>query len=373
MKTVSDDTTAKVLTEYEHWASLRQPWNDLVAKQSGEISQLDVTCTFEWAMTLWRNHLGSQEQQVLVLKSGAEINAILPLYRFRKQVHGLPCRVIAPWTEHYSGRCGFLLREPSCGQLGLAMEALIATTKDWDVFQFALIDGSLQDQEFSAWQAQSGMICERIGTQVSPYVALTTDWQQHLSSLPPKLRSKMRNGEKRMRERGHLEYQEFRENADTDFFANAMFEIERGSWKEAAGTSLTTNRLQETFHRDFLKTAVQSGWLCGHLLLLDREPIAYVYGLLYHGIFTGLKESFKTSYREMSPGHVLRTFIFQSLYAHNSRFYDFMGRCDEHKMRWTANTYSRSTYLLYNRTTRAWVARCAGQFLGKAGPPGRKD
>jgi CelD/BcsL family acetyltransferase involved in cellulose biosynthesis len=362
MKTLSDEATAKVLTEYDHWASLRQPWNDLVAKQSGEILQLDVTCTFEWAMTLWRNHLGSQEQQVLVLKSGAEINGILPLYRFRKQVHGLPCRVIAPWTEHYSGRCGFLLREPSCEQFGVAMEALIATTKDWDVFQFALIDGSAQDQEFVAWQKQSGFICEEIGKQTSPYITLQQDWQQQFASLPKKFRSTIRNGEKRMRERGRLEYREIRSVADISDFCAVMLEIERDSWKEAAGTSLTTNQLQERFHTDLLRSAAENGWLSAHLLLLNGEPVAYVYGLFYNGIFSDLKESYKDRYREMSPSHVLKAFVFESLYAHNARLYDFMGVCEEYKMKWTDQTYTRTSYLLYNSTARAWAAQRVGRL-----------
>jgi CelD/BcsL family acetyltransferase involved in cellulose biosynthesis len=362
MTATSVEGTAKVLTRYDHWADLRKPWNEIVAKQSGEILQLDVTCTFEWAMTLWRNHLEGQNQQVLVLGSGAEINAILPLYKFRKQVHGLPCRAIAPWTEQYSGRCGFLLRETSCEHFGLAIEAVNAAAKDWDVFQFALMDGSLQSQEFFSWQKDSGFNCEEIAKQTSPYITLQQDWQQQFASLPKKFRSTIRNGEKRMREHGRLEYREIHNVAHTGSFAAAMLEIERDSWKEAAGTSLTTNQLQERFHTDLLQSAAQSGWLSGHLLLLDGEPIAYVYGLLYNGIFSDLKESYKSRYREMSPSHVLKAFVFESLYAHKARLYDFMGVCEEYKMKWTDQTYSRTSYLLYNSTARAWTARRVGRL-----------
>lgn len=245
MKTAAREAIATVLTTPGSCAALREPWNAIVDLHSSDILQLDVTCTFEWAMTLWRNHLEGKDQQVLVLESGAEVAAILPLYKFRKQVHGLPCRAIAPWTEHYSGRCGFLLRDPGNNGLGLALQAIADTFTDWDVLQFALIDGSLQQQEFLAWQKDAPFACEPIGKQVSPYITLQQDWQQQFAALPKKFRSTIRSGEKRMRERGHLEYREITRVDQIDAFAAAMLEIERDSWKEAAGTSLTTNQLQQ--------------------------------------------------------------------------------------------------------------------------------
>jgi len=366
MKTAGELSTLRVASGYEECASLRTAWNEIVAAQSTDISHLDVTCSFEWTMTLWRNHLEKKPQKVLVLESDGEVSAILPLHQFRKQIHGLPCRVVAPFTELYSGRAGFLLREPHGTQFGALFAALNDAVKDWDAFQFTLVENSLQQQEFLAWQRDTSAACEEINKQTSPYIVLQENWEQHFASLPKKFRSTIRNGEKRMRERGQLEYREFRQDSDLDFFSAAALEIERDSWKEAAGTSLTANRLQEAFHTDLLKSAAQNGWLSGHLLLLDGEPVAYVHGLLYNGIFLDLKESYKSRYREMSPGHVLKAFAFESLYAHRARIYDFMGACEDYKMKWTDKTYSRVTYLLYSRTARAWAARRVGRLKGSA-------
>ncbi|HXJ06050.1 MAG TPA: GNAT family N-acetyltransferase [Candidatus Acidoferrum sp.] len=362
MKRLASPPAVRLLTQYHECASLQTAWNEIVRSQSGDILQLDVTCTFEWVMTLWRNHLEGKEEHVLVLGEDPEIVAILPFHKFRKQVHGLPCRALAPLTELYSGRSGFLIRDPNGGQFEAVLGALCHLEKDWDVFQFTLVDGSAQHEQFFAWQRDSDLVCEEVCRQASPYIVLQENWSQHFTSLPKKFRSTIRNGEKRMRACGHLEYREFRGNADFGCFAAAMMEIERDSWKEAAGTSLTSNRVQETFHTEFLKSALHTGWLSGHLLLLNNEPIAYVHGLLHNGIFSDLKESYKTRFREMSPGHVLKAFVFESLYAAKTRLYDFMGLCEDYKMKWTDRTYSRTTYLLYNRTARAWAARRMSSF-----------
>ena len=366
MKTAADINAVRVVTSYEECDSLRSAWNEILAAQSSDISQLDVTCSFEWAMTLWRNHLDKKPQKLLVLESDGEIHAILPLHQFRKQIHGFPCRVLAPFTELYSGRSGFLLREPHHSQFAALFNSLSDAAKDWDAFQFTLVENSLQHQEFLTWQRDTGAACEEISKQTSPYIVLQENWEQHFASLPKKFRSTIRNGEKRMRESGQLEYREFHDASDLDSFAAAALEIERDSWKEAAGTSLTANRVQEDFHTDLLQGAAQSGWLSGHLLLLDGEPVAYVHGLLYNGIFSDLKESYKSRYREMSPGHVLKAFAFESLYARRARIYDFMGACEDYKMKWTDKTYSRITYLLYNKTARAWAARRVGRLKGSS-------
>jgi CelD/BcsL family acetyltransferase involved in cellulose biosynthesis len=363
MKTVSAATVLRVVTQYDECESLRVPWNEIVATQSSDILQLDVTNTFEWAMTLWRNHLGGEKQKVLILEADGEVVGVLPIYQFRKQVHGLPCRVIAPFTELYSGRCGFLLRDPRSSQIGALLGALNEAVTEWDVFQFTVVDGSAQQKELRTWQQESGLECEQISKQTSPYIELQENWDQHLTTLPKKFRSTIRNGERRMRERGRLKYRELRDNANIDYFAAASLEIERESWKEAAGTSLSANPLQESFHSELLRRAAQNGWLCGHILLLDGEPVSYIYGLLYNGIFFDLKESYKSRYREMSPGHVLKAFAFESLYAHKARIYDFMGACEKYKMNWTDKTYSRTSYLVYNCTARAWAARSLGRFM----------
>ncbi|HKT48026.1 MAG TPA: GNAT family N-acetyltransferase [Candidatus Acidoferrales bacterium] len=347
----------RVLTNPAQCRPLRCAWNGILQRQSAGITQLDITCSFEWNMALWCSHLNLQDQRVLVLGDGEEASAILPTYRFPKQVHGVPCRAVAPFAELYSGRAGFLVPADRPELFPELMKLLVETEESWDVFQFTLVDASGQHDRFFAWQRDSGLACEEVSRQASPYIEMLENWEQHFASLPKKFRSTIRNGEKRLRERGRLEYRSFRGAENIDSFASAMLEIERESWKETAGSSLTANPVQERFHTEFLKSAVDTGWLSGHLLLLDGEPVAYVHGLLHNGIFSDLKESYKSRFREMSPGHVLKSFVFESLYAANARIYDFMGLCEEYKMKWTDKTYSRTTYLLYNRTPRAWAAQ----------------
>jgi hypothetical protein len=59
----------------------------------------------------------------------------------------------------------------------------------------------------------------------------------------------------------------------------------------------------------------------------------------------------------LTPGHVLKKFAIEHLIAQGTKIWDFMGVCDEHKMRWTKDTYEVATLVVYNRSWRGQVGR----------------
>jgi CelD/BcsL family acetyltransferase involved in cellulose biosynthesis len=152
-------------------------------------------------------------------------------------------------------------------------------------------------------------------------------------------------------------YREFNKQTDVASFLKAMLQIERNSWKETVGTSVTKNDYQKKLYEELTDIMVEKHCFTGHTLELNGKPIAYVYGLLFNGTFSDLKESFDSSYHAYSPGQVLKTFILQRLIEDNVRYYDYMGVCEPYKMRWTKDTYARSNYVIYNGNLGGLAAR----------------
>jgi len=351
------------LRSYEECQSLRPAWNEIVALQSGEINQLDSTSGFDWAMALWQSHLQGLDQNILILCEGTQVAGILPLYWFPKSVRGIPCRAVAPFTELYGGRTGFLLREPRIELLAALLAHSQKVLKPWDTFVVTVVEGSVYEKLLLDLAHQKGWHFQVLNKERSPYITFLDSWETHFASLPKKLRSTMRNGEKRLRERGELTYRECRSPDEVREFNAAVEAIERESWKAEAGTSIASNPMHDAFHRDLALRAADAGRFSGHLLLLNGQPIAYIMGLLHEGVFLDLKESYRAAFREMSPGHVLKSFAFARLYGHATRLYDFMGKCEEYKLKWTDKTYCRSTYLVFNNSWRSWAARWIGRVF----------
>jgi len=371
----NENLSARVSDHWDRIDPIRELWNDLVIRHSERIEEFDVTATYEWTRTVWNVLATGKQEQFVTLADGGEVVALLPLYRASHRIHKIPCRRISPITELYSGRCGFLLREQKVAYIEGLLDTLWRQLPTWDVFIFTLVVGSQSDTLWLETARRSGYRFETLSTQASPYIVLDKSWPEYFSTLPTKFRSNLRRRQRKLTAVGHLTYREYGKDSDLKRFLQAVVEIERASWKESAGTSITTNDLQQRLYEDLIHVAAEKGWFDGHLLELNGEPIAYVYGLAFNGSFCDLKESYKESYREFSPGEVLKMFLLERLIARQVRLYDYMGLCEPYKMRWTDRTYRRATYLLYNQTSRALGARLCGHvatWLEQRGWRGRR-
>jgi CelD/BcsL family acetyltransferase involved in cellulose biosynthesis len=127
--------------------------------------------------------------------------------------------------------------------------------------------------------------------------------------------------------------------------------------------------------------AASAGRLSGHILSLNERPIAYMLGLLGQDrVYLALKSSFDESVAALSPGHVLKKLGICRLIERGAVAFDFMGRCDTHKMYWTDQTYEVATLAIYNASWRgraAWLKRRIGGLRrtipDEAPIPTRKD
>jgi CelD/BcsL family acetyltransferase involved in cellulose biosynthesis len=243
------------------------------------------------------------------------------------------------------------------------MHYLFEQSPAWDVFSFTLVDGSKSADLIAELVKQAGYQLEKVYRQESPFIRLAGTWQNYFASLPKKFRWLLRDAEKKLKASGELRYSEYSKGSELEHFLTAMFQIEQKSWKEEQGSSITANERQREFYTTLTAIAAQQGLLSCHLLELNREPIAYIYGLLFNGVFSDLKESYDLAYQSMSPGHALKLFALQRLHERGVRLYDYMGVCEPYKMRWTDKTYVRSTYIIYNKTLPALAARTSGMLI----------
>jgi hypothetical protein len=65
---------------------------------------------------------------------------------------------------------------------------------------------------------------------------------------------------------------------------------------------------------------------------------------------------------------VLKRFAFERLIAQGITLYDFMGKCEQYKMRWTDRTYKVLTIAMFNRNVAGSIGYLRSK-LGKSSTP----
>src|SRR5579862_1075259 len=194
----------EILDSREATSELRDVWDQFVLENSGSVEQLDLTNSFAWTMSLWESHLQGQTPTVVIIRQDQKIVGLLPIRKFRRTIRSVSCRSFEPVSELYSGRTGFLFHDRQPDLLFTLLKDLKRTLGEWDTFSATVVEGSVHESlllEAARRGQWHNLVLARVS---SPYIPFLDSWDSHFASLPKKLRSTMRNGEKRLRERGEL-------------------------------------------------------------------------------------------------------------------------------------------------------------------------
>lgn len=328
-------------------------WDDLLASTYCGIPGNDATYSSTWTSALAESLLRDRAISALTVNGPEGTLALLPYYRQPAQgLLGLSRRLSAA-TEVYSGRTSFIARNNSAELCDLLLAALGNTIPQWDSFQLTVVQNSAAHRALYAQVRNGNLLATSILAEESPYIALLGNWADTFESLPKKLRWTIRKSEKDLSMLGALTYEHHHSPDTADELQSSIYEIEKQSWKEHAGSSITTHGEQQEFYDAFIRLGSRAGLLSAHLLKLDNKPLAYILGVRTSDhMFLDLKESFVQSHAKYSPAHVLKRFAFETLINSGVVVYDFMGACEPYKMKWTDKTYRRITIIIYNRTIR---------------------
>lgn len=85
----------EILRSPEEILQLRDSWNQLVLENSGTVEQLDLTNSYEWAVSLWESHVQTEAPTVMVLWKDKEIVGLMPLRTFRRSIRAISCRKLS--------------------------------------------------------------------------------------------------------------------------------------------------------------------------------------------------------------------------------------------------------------------------------------
>jgi len=355
-----------VITSPHDALTLAPVWDRIVAEGMGKPDGIGLMSRCDLALAAWQVYSPDSELHIHVLENGNGQDGLLPCYLERQTQGILHWRQLGVITDIYPGRTGILSAGSHSGVQSALLEHALTQSVAWDLFTFTVVAGSASEQALLAVAAERALQINITQEEICPFIEFPDSWEAYLQTKTSKFRYNLRKREAKLGDEGELTLRCIRNRDETSEFLDAMLEIDRHSWKERAGTSMTQRPEQGNFHRQIAPDYADKGLLRCYLLVLNGEPVAYLFGMLDGTTYYNLKSSYREEYKRYSPGVILKAMIMRELVAEGLRLWDFVGTAEPHKLQWSSSTYTLRQYTIFNRTFRGMMLygrRQAGRVI----------
>lgn len=190
----------------------------------------------------------------------------------------------------------------------------------------------------------------------APWLSVSGNWDEFLAGIPRKLRNTIKRCRKKAEEIGTVNFINIEQGPQISSELEALFELEAMSWKGEEGTAIKVDRQVVQFYRRLADWAIRDRRLLIFLHNLNGRMISASLCLRSGATVFGLKLAHDISLGKLSPGTLLQGDILKHLFSQSDiAVYNFLGSCDEWKMRWGASSGQNHSVTIYPASPIGWT------------------
>lgn len=312
-------------------ASLEPEWRRLFAQSDGQPS-----LSYDWTQALVRTQVAPGEPSYVVqLRRGGVLVGIVPLTIRMTRVFGRSHFIARPLAEAKNTHSDLLLIDRDPSTIDAFFESLRQLPSRWDSLRLSKLletDGLTRLLEEGATRA--GFTPRRRFRKAAYWIPLPETFDEYFAVRSQKFRNHARRAEKKLRKAGCLDEIEVTTPDAFERGFDLLLQVERRSWKEAHGTSISAVAKETALYREWGRALAAAGELHLQLLTLDGEPIAHNLGCIHQGVYYYVKTSYAAAHRPASPATFLRLSLIKRLIARGVREVDFCGTPYEWEQQW---------------------------------------
>jgi CelD/BcsL family acetyltransferase involved in cellulose biosynthesis len=329
---VHAEIRVETISDYQAFLDLEPVWNE-VAEAAG----LDHPfLEHAWVRTWWECFGAGSTLRILVAKAGDQTVAIAPLILTHIRMWGIKVRRLGFFYNAHVPRADFLIAqwpEDACR----AIWNHLARTRDWDLLQLCqLPEGSATLAAMSGLARQDHCPIVTWQSGASPYLPLSSSWDEYFNSLAGKHRANLRNRFKRLSGIGPVAVETISSDEKLPDALEAGLQLEAAAWKGAAGTAISSDPDVSRFYSTLAVRSAERGWMQLHFLLASSQRVAFDYSLSYKNRIHLLKLGYDPAYAAYSPSNLLLFMLLQNMFQRDDvKEYDFLGESGDWKLQWT--------------------------------------
>jgi len=325
--------------EFREFTDLRDP--DLVSAWNA--LEASAACPNPFASRLWVDVWSSEfgrdaSPTVFAAYSGGSPVALAPLFVREGAPYELAVNFLSPRGE-------FLLGETNTAPF---VEHVLASLKDrgGELALRSVPSESRTRREIVAAAGAVGYLVNEKDSRTSPYVRISGTWEDYAATRTTKRVARWRKRVRKIEKIEGMSVRRIDGSTDIDRLVDSFIEVEKRSWKEKHGTSISGRGLESFYHTMCLALA-EAGWFHPIWLERDGEMFAFLLAIIYGGALYALKTSFDERYKEFSPGTPLFFYAVTDALERGLSKVDFLGEPSRWKSEWATDHNEHANLHLY--------------------------
>ncbi|MFH0788952.1 MAG: GNAT family N-acetyltransferase [Pseudomonadota bacterium] len=335
--------TVVKITKAEELPSIRTPWNELLERSDNSAPYL----YYEWFEGSYECIDKNKGPFILLVKDNHDLIGVAPFLISTDRYYGTKINKIHFINSDYTPFQDFILnrtRKKEC------LQAIVRFLCDnfhlWDLLELKEVRNHSEHMIiFKNLCQQNGLFFEQTPELSSGFLVTDISWEEGLSKLNPKTRKEFRRKLSRMEQLGSLDLECVTEPHDIDDHLNRFFNFWNKVWKDKNSISSHSE-----FYFKIAHNFAERGELYLYSLLLDDEPVAYLYSIKLKNTFFAIKTTYNPSYYAFSPGVILFYKIIQIIYQDESiSFFDFGRGDNQYKNDWKLTYVDQSSIYLSHK------------------------
>jgi len=192
----------------------------------------------------------------------------------------------------------------------------------------------------------AGFLLDETESRTSPYITIDGSWEDYKATRTTKRVARWRKRVRKIEKIEGMTVNRLDGSTDVDRLVDGFIEVEKRSWKEKHGTSISGRGLDDFYHA-MCRSLEREGWFYPIWLERDGTMFAFLLAILYGGALYALKTSFDERYSEFSPGTPLFYYAVTDAFDRGLTKVDFLGQPSRWKSEWATDHREHTNLHLY--------------------------
>lgn len=307
----------------------------------------------QWLLPLLRTYFADRNLAVTFVYDGGALVGVVPL--ISGATAGQRCTpVLSMPVNTHVRRIGMLSRGQSSQLLATVLEQHIsqAGVRSCVAIRQVL---SASDFERSTLNAARtlGLVTNVFEESRSAVIDVHDGWDHYVATRTGEQLHPLRRRRK-MDKAGGWQFRLADTGAAFDESWQRLLHVERRSWKERAGTSISNEPGADAFYGAVARANAAGGTLRLHLLEHQGVPVAHTLGVVHGHTYYLLKHSYDEAHKALSPGFQLLWHVMRESVTEGCTRIDLLGDAMSWKVSVATSLPSYGSYMLF----RAGNLRC---------------